>query len=152
MACFAKETGDHRLRSTFSFFWAIVKLCGIQLELVFFTSSCSCNIECMLLQEMPKDAFIIRCVTWRSCIISSRTASMFSDRTVVFGGPSWTSSFSDSRAQLNSLKQFFTVLWDGALSPNKDLSSWSSKVLKKDRTKMLSFSSHCTQYKWWSYV
>ena len=45
------------------------------------------NIEYMLVEEMPKDASISRYVTWRSCIISSRTASMFSDTTADFGRP-----------------------------------------------------------------
>ena len=41
----------------------------------------------------------------------------------VFGRPLRTSSFNDRRPQLNSLNQFFTVLLDGDLSPNKDFSS-----------------------------
>ena len=56
----------------------------------FFTARCSCNIECTLLEAMSKDAFISRCVTWRSCIISSRTSSMFTGTMTVFAGPSRT--------------------------------------------------------------
>ena len=66
------------------FFWAIFKLCGIQREQIFFTARCW-SIECILVAEMLKDTSISRYVTWRSCIISSRTASMFSDTTAVFG-------------------------------------------------------------------
>ena len=52
-------------------------------------------------KEMPKDASISRYLTCRSCIISSRTASMFSDTAAVFGRSSWTLSFNDRRPQLN---------------------------------------------------
>ena len=63
-----------------------------------------------LVEEMYKNGSISRYVTWRSVIISSRTASMFSSTTTVFGGPSRNSSLSELRPRLNSLKQFFTVL------------------------------------------
>ena len=67
------------------------RVCQIVWEQIFFTASCSCNIECMLIEEeMPKDVSISRYVTWRSCIISSCTASMFSDTKAVFGRPSRT--------------------------------------------------------------
>ena len=65
-------------------FWPIVKLCEIQRQQIFLTAWCSCNIEFMLVEEMPKGAFISRYVTWRSSIISSRTSSMFSDTVAVF--------------------------------------------------------------------
>ena len=78
-----------------------------------FLSDC----QIVQVQEISK-AFITRYVTWRSCIISSRTASIFPSRTAVFRGPSRTLSFSDRRPELNSLNQYFTVL-----STNKDLSS-----------------------------
>ena len=52
---------------------------GIQQEEKFIMAmQYSCNIEGMLVEEMPKDSSISRYVTWRSCINSSRTASMFS--------------------------------------------------------------------------
>ena len=50
---------------------------------------------------VPKDSSISRYVTWRSCIISSRTASMFSGTTAVLGGPSRISSLSERRPRLN---------------------------------------------------
>ena len=40
-------------QSTRTFFWVIVKLCGIQREEIFFTARCSCNIKCMPVKEMP---------------------------------------------------------------------------------------------------
>ena len=46
-----------------------------------------------------KKCIYLRYVIWRSCIISSRTASMFSDTTAVFGRPSRTSSFSNRRIE-----------------------------------------------------
>ena len=88
-------------------FWAFVKLCGIQRQQIFFTAKCSGNVECMLVHEMPKDASILRYVTWRAGIISSRTTSMLSDKTAVFGGPSRTSSVNDLHSQLISLNQYF---------------------------------------------
>ena len=75
-------------------FWAIVKLCGIQREQI--CLAVSCNIESLLVEEMRKDASIARYVTWRSCIICSRTARS------VFEGPSRIWSLSDRRPQLNS--------------------------------------------------
>ena len=74
-------------------------------------------------KKILKDASISRYVTRRSRIISSRTTSMFSETTAVFGWLLRNSSFSKRRPQLNSLHQLFTVLYDGALSPNKGLSS-----------------------------
>ena len=49
---------------------------GIQREQALFMASCSFNIECVLLAEMPRDGSISRYVTWRSCIIISRTTLM----------------------------------------------------------------------------
>ena len=43
-----------------TFFGAIDKFCGIQREQIFLTIKCSCNIECMLVQLMPKVASISR--------------------------------------------------------------------------------------------
>ena len=39
--------------------------------------------SCMLVEEIPKDASFSQYVTWRSCIISSRTASKFSNTRAV---------------------------------------------------------------------
>ena len=39
------------------------RLCGIQREEISFTARCSCNIECMLVEEVPKNGFISRNVT-----------------------------------------------------------------------------------------
>ena len=97
-------------QSTRTFFCAIVKLCGIQREEIFFTPRCSCKIEYMLVKEMPKDGSISRYVTWRSGIINSRTASMFFGKTAVFGRPLRTLSLCKRRPQFNSLNQFSTVL------------------------------------------
>ena len=74
-------------------------------------ASSSCNMECMLVWAMPKDSSISRYVTWRPCIISSRTASMFSGTTEVFGWALRTWSLSERRPQLNSLNQCFTVFY-----------------------------------------
>uniref|UniRef100_A0A0K2UAV3 Uncharacterized protein n=1 Tax=Lepeophtheirus salmonis TaxID=72036 RepID=A0A0K2UAV3_LEPSM len=75
-----------------------------------FTPRYTCNIEWMLVEEMPKDASISRYVTLRSCIITSRTVSMFPDTTAVFGRPSRNSFLSERRARLNSFNQFLKVL------------------------------------------
>ena len=56
-----------------SFFSAFVKLCGIQWEQIFFKARYSCNIDTMVVEEMSKDSYISRYVTWQSCIISSST-------------------------------------------------------------------------------
>ena len=50
---------------------------------------------------MPNDSSMSRYVTWRSCIISTCTASMFSGTTAVFVGPSRISSLSERRPRLN---------------------------------------------------
>jgi len=42
-------------------------------------SSRSCNIECMLVEQIPKDSSISRYVTWRSWIISSLAQRLFLD-------------------------------------------------------------------------
>ena len=60
---------------------------------------------------------------------------MFSDATTVLGGPLRSLSFND-RPQLNLLNQFFTVLQDGASSPNKDLSTSMSTCRDNPRRKL----------------
>ena len=50
---------------------------------------------------------ILRLVTWRSFIISSRTASMFSGTTAVVEAPPRISCSSESRPRLKLLNQFF---------------------------------------------
>ena len=68
----------------------------------FFTVKCSCNIECMLVPLILKVVSILRLVTWRSCNISWRTASMISGTTSDFERPSRNSSWSELRPRLNS--------------------------------------------------
>jgi len=50
-----------RLYFFYNYFYAPIKLCGIQREKTFFKDRCSCNIECMLIEEMPKDAYLTVC-------------------------------------------------------------------------------------------
>ena len=66
-----------------------------------FTAMCSCKIECMMVEDMPKKASISRYVAWWSCIINSRTASMFFGTKAVLGEPSRISSSSEIRPPLN---------------------------------------------------
>ena len=77
------------------FFERLSNCAGSNEDISFFTAKCSCNIECMLVGEMFKDGSISRYVTWRSCIITSHTTSMFSGTTAVFGRPSRTSRLSE---------------------------------------------------------
>ena len=59
-----KRLLKHRHRifpTTRTFSLTIVKLCGIQWEQIFFTARCSCNIECMLVEEIPKDNNLTIC-------------------------------------------------------------------------------------------
>ena len=76
-----------------SLFWAIRDSASC-------SATCSCSIECMLVGEMSKDSSISRYYTWWYCIISSRTASMFSGTTAVLGGPSQISSLNERHDDL----------------------------------------------------
>ena len=63
-------------------------------------------------KEIVKNAqrFRYLTVSHMPSIISSGTASKFSDKTAAFGGPSLNSLLSELRPRLNSLNQFFTLL------------------------------------------
>ena len=87
---------------TRAFLWRIGKLSGIQREQICLTVKFSCNIECMLVPLMPKVVSISRWVTWRSCNISWRTASLVSGTTTDFGQPLLNSSGSELQPRLNS--------------------------------------------------
>ena len=118
-------------QSTRTFFWAVVKLCGFQREQIFFTARCSCNIECIPVEEMSKELIMQdRHATYRE-IISSRTALTLSGTTAVFVGPSRNSSYSELQLRLNSLNQIQAVL-----QPNKDLSSSMQSCREHLRRKM----------------
>ena len=55
-----------RCTNRHEFFWAIVKLFGIQRDHIFSKAKCSCHIEYILVEEMSKDAFISRYVIIRA--------------------------------------------------------------------------------------
>jgi len=71
----------------------------------FFTARCSCNIECMLVEELPKDASISR-----SCIISLRMVSMFFDTMPMTVGHDWIhlTSFSQCCSMVLHRKKIFS--------------------------------------------
>ena len=106
-------------QSTRASFRAIVKLCGIQREEIFFTASCSCNIECMLVEDMPSLGLyltICHMLIWHYQFTQGINVRWHNGR---FRRAFTNSPLVELRPRLNSLNQFFTVLYDDALSPNK---------------------------------